>query len=180
MRFPTMRLETLPNRDSLLYKDLYNIPDVHSICRGTLRYEGWSNIMYALRVLGVFEPSAPAASTFKELLTQKLNVSSGGSQELKSALQRHLEAGGVRGESSRSTFCQYIVHLCTDNVSFYIIYSSHSTDIPAAVEAIAWLGLLDAAVPMSDPSSPLDSMCSLLTNKLQFSESEKDMVRNCM
>lgn len=39
-RFPTMRLETLPNRDSLLYKDLYNIPKAHSICRGTLRYEG--------------------------------------------------------------------------------------------------------------------------------------------
>ena len=98
MRFPTMRLETLPNRDSLLYKDLYNIPDVHSICRGTLRYEGWSNIMYALRVLGVFDATAPSASTFKELLLQKLNVSAGASQhEVVSALNGHLGAGGVRG-----------------------------------------------------------------------------------
>ena len=39
-RFPTMRLEVLPNRNSLLYRDLYNVPEVHSICRGTLRYEG--------------------------------------------------------------------------------------------------------------------------------------------
>lgn len=142
-RFPTMRLETLPNRDSLLYKDLYSIPDAHSICRGTLRYEGWSNIMYALRVLGVFEESAPTASTFKELLSHKLNAT--GSKEVISALHAHLSAGGVR-------------------------------DVPAAIDAIKWLGLLDGSAAMSDPSSPLESMCSLLTDKLQFSESEKDMV----
>lgn len=39
-RFPTLRLEALPNRDSLGYKELYGVPNVHSICRGTLRYEG--------------------------------------------------------------------------------------------------------------------------------------------
>jgi saccharopine dehydrogenase-like NADP-dependent oxidoreductase len=39
-RFPTLRLEVVPNRDSLVYRDFYNVPDVHSICRGTLRYEG--------------------------------------------------------------------------------------------------------------------------------------------
>jgi saccharopine dehydrogenase-like NADP-dependent oxidoreductase len=39
-RFPTLRLEVLPNRDSLSYRELYGIPEVRSICRGTLRYEG--------------------------------------------------------------------------------------------------------------------------------------------
>jgi saccharopine dehydrogenase (NADP+, L-glutamate forming) len=39
-RFPTMRLETVPNRESLAYRELYGVPDVHTICRGTLRYEG--------------------------------------------------------------------------------------------------------------------------------------------
>jgi len=39
-RFPTLRLEALPNRDSLQYRELYGVPHVHSICRGTLRYEG--------------------------------------------------------------------------------------------------------------------------------------------
>jgi saccharopine dehydrogenase-like NADP-dependent oxidoreductase len=39
-RFPTLRLEVVPNRDSLMYRDFYDVPDVHSICRGTLRYEG--------------------------------------------------------------------------------------------------------------------------------------------
>jgi hypothetical protein len=39
-RFPKLRLEVLPNRDSLQYRELYGVPHVHSICRGTLRYEG--------------------------------------------------------------------------------------------------------------------------------------------
>jgi saccharopine dehydrogenase-like NADP-dependent oxidoreductase len=99
--------------------------------------------MYALRVLGVFDASAPVAATFAELLIQKLQVSS--SKDVLPALHAHLAAGGVR-------------------------------DVASAVEAIVWLGLLDSAVPMSDPTSPLESMCSLLTDKLQFSESEKDMV----
>lgn len=39
-RFPTLRLEVIPNRNSISYKDLYGVPRVHTICRGTLRYEG--------------------------------------------------------------------------------------------------------------------------------------------
>jgi saccharopine dehydrogenase-like NADP-dependent oxidoreductase len=39
-RFPTMRLEAIPNRDSLMYRDVYDIPSVRTLCRGTLRYEG--------------------------------------------------------------------------------------------------------------------------------------------
>lgn len=34
MRFPTMRLEALPNRDSLIYRDLYGIPSVSALVLG--------------------------------------------------------------------------------------------------------------------------------------------------
>ena len=36
---PAFALEVLPNRDSLPYADLYGIPKVESMFRGTLRYE---------------------------------------------------------------------------------------------------------------------------------------------
>ena len=50
-RFPTMRLEVIPNRDSLEYKDLYGVKDVSSICRGTLRYQGiYRSIVVCLRL----------------------------------------------------------------------------------------------------------------------------------
>ena len=37
--FPGYRLECYPNRDSLVYGDLYNITTANTILRGTLRYE---------------------------------------------------------------------------------------------------------------------------------------------
>lgn len=46
-RFPTLRLEVLPNRDSLMYREFYGVKDVNTICRGTLRYEGHlSSLIY--------------------------------------------------------------------------------------------------------------------------------------
>lgn len=44
-------LDVYPNRDSLIYKELYGIPEAKTIMRGTFRYEGWCEIIDALKVL---------------------------------------------------------------------------------------------------------------------------------
>ncbi len=44
-------LDVYPNRDSLPYKELYGIPEAKTIMRGTFRYEGWCEIIDALKVL---------------------------------------------------------------------------------------------------------------------------------
>jgi len=54
--FPTLSLEQLPNRDSLPYGELYGIHDeAKTVYRGTLRYAGWSNIMYEMSMAGLFD-----------------------------------------------------------------------------------------------------------------------------
>jgi alpha-aminoadipic semialdehyde synthase len=35
---PGFNLECYPNRDSTIYKDIYGLPDLHTMIRGTLRY----------------------------------------------------------------------------------------------------------------------------------------------
>ncbi len=48
MRIPVEdigELEGYPNRNSLLYIGLYDIPEVQTMIRGTLRYRGWSEFM---------------------------------------------------------------------------------------------------------------------------------------
>ena len=62
-RFQTMRLEALPNRDSVKYRELYGVPDVDTLCRGTLRFEGWSNVMHGLQSLGLFEQEVADGAT---------------------------------------------------------------------------------------------------------------------
>jgi alpha-aminoadipic semialdehyde synthase len=48
-------LECYPNRDSLHYKDLYKIPDAHSIIRGTIRYKGYCSTVSGLIKLGLLD-----------------------------------------------------------------------------------------------------------------------------
>ena len=36
---PAFNLEGLPNRDSVVYKEEYDLPDAHTVIRGTLRYK---------------------------------------------------------------------------------------------------------------------------------------------
>lgn len=46
--------ECYPNRNSLLYRDIYNIPEVQTLVRGTLRYPGFCQIMQLAKRLGLF------------------------------------------------------------------------------------------------------------------------------
>lgn len=47
-------------------------------------------------------------------------------------------------------------------------------DVPAAMEAISWLGL-QTKLALQGPA-PIDALCALLEKKLTFSDNEKDMV----
>jgi saccharopine dehydrogenase-like NADP-dependent oxidoreductase len=52
VNFPKIGLlDVYPNRDSLPYKELYGIPEAKTVMRGTFRYEGWCEIIDALKVL---------------------------------------------------------------------------------------------------------------------------------
>jgi saccharopine dehydrogenase (NADP+, L-glutamate forming)/spermidine synthase len=48
--------EAYPNRDSLEYRDIYNLGDeVRTVFRGTLRYIGWCNTMYCFVKIGLLD-----------------------------------------------------------------------------------------------------------------------------
>lgn len=44
-------LEVYPNRDSISYIDIYGIPETKTIMRGTFRYNGWCEIIDAMKKL---------------------------------------------------------------------------------------------------------------------------------
>ncbi|MBL4854705.1 MAG: saccharopine dehydrogenase NADP-binding domain-containing protein [Robiginitomaculum sp.] len=54
VRIGGLDLECYPNRNSLLYKDIYNIPEVNTLIRGTLRYPGFCAVMQLAKTLGLF------------------------------------------------------------------------------------------------------------------------------
>jgi len=47
--------EEYPNSDAIFYIDVYGIPEVHSIYRGTFRYPGWCETIACLNEVGMFD-----------------------------------------------------------------------------------------------------------------------------
>lgn len=69
---PSLALEALPNRDSLPYAAIYGIDDADSVFRGTLRYRGFSDVMYGFRALGLLEDTARPQVTEWNALMEEL------------------------------------------------------------------------------------------------------------
>lgn len=67
-------LEMYPNRDSMVYKDLYRLEESETIFRGTLRYPGWSQTMHSLTRMGFLKENLISDMTIKTYrqLTQYL------------------------------------------------------------------------------------------------------------
>ena len=66
------RLEGYPNRDSLPYISLYNIPSTRTLLRGTFRYPGWCAFMRAAGLLGLLDDRhrTKPGETHSDLLTR--------------------------------------------------------------------------------------------------------------
>jgi len=53
--WPDLHLECLPNRDSPSYEKVYDIENLDTIFRGTLRYSGFSSLMHVFKNMGLFD-----------------------------------------------------------------------------------------------------------------------------
>lgn len=74
--------EMYPNRDSLHYRDAYELQHAEGVFRGTIRYAGWCATMNAAARLGLFdlEPHEwPAGTTYADVTFRKLTKRTGAS-----------------------------------------------------------------------------------------------------
>ena len=49
---PAFAFVAYPNRDSIPFKEFYNIPEAETVVRGTLRYQGFPEFIKTLKQLG--------------------------------------------------------------------------------------------------------------------------------
>eukprot|EP00624_Nannochloropsis_granulata_P005946 evm.model.NODE_42378_length_25727_cov_25.663311.1 len=150
-----MRLEELPNRNALLYHKLYGIQEAETCFRGTLRYEGWSAIMYGCKVLGLLShETVPAGcGSWREYMA---HVLVGGEGE-----GGRKEEGGLEGEAWRR------------------LRAAGVQDPARVLGALGWLGLgmgEGVSLPLSGSLSVIDAFSALLEEKLKYAPGEVDMV----
>jgi alpha-aminoadipic semialdehyde synthase len=161
-RFPTLRLEVLPNRDSLRYQQLYDLPHLHSICRGTLRYEGFCSILYSLKTLGLLD-AAPLDQSRSALEVVKAMFPKGLSS---SKLRDHLQRCGISNSNGKNN-----------------VLGESRQALDEAVAALDWLGLTNDSreedrflANQHKAHTALDALSLLMESRLSFNSDERDMV----
>ncbi len=69
-------MEVYPNRDSLAYIDIYHLPNVETMYRGTFRYPNWCEVMDAIKTLGLTDTTARVFvnKTYRKIMARQLNL----------------------------------------------------------------------------------------------------------
>ncbi|KAI4379957.1 hypothetical protein MLD38_006193 [Melastoma candidum] len=154
---PAFALECLPNRNSLIYGDLYGISnEASTVFRGTLRYEGFSEIMATLAKVGLFNPAVQPVLMSSERPT------------LKSFFLELLQAkDSPDALSSEKDIARQLLKLghCKD----------HGTALRTA-KTIRFLGFYENSQVPPYCQSAFDVTCLVMEQKLAYSSSEQDMV----
>lgn len=156
---PAFALECLPNRNSLTYGDLYGIGhEASTIFRGTLRYEGFSEIMATLARIGIFNAETlpllkhEGRPTFRNFLCELLKIDTKDMNEV------------VVGEKK---------------IAERILELGHCKEPGVAVKAaktIVFLGLNEqTGIPVSCQSA-FAVTCHRMEERLTYSNTEQDMV----
>jgi len=150
-------LEGYPNRNSLLYEEVYDIAGAETVIRGTIRYAGFSVAMRAFQELGMFnlepnstlETGAPAVS-WPRLMLQLL-----GAPEDVPESEVEWRAGEWATE-----------HYGVDN----------ATHIVSEMSRLSLFDCSSTAAPAAQSGTIIDSLCRLLEEQLAYGDGERDMV----
>lgn len=77
INFPEVgKMEVYPNRDSLAYIDIYKLPQIKTMYRGTFRYPKWCETLDALKALKMvtYETQNFEGKTYKEVVAEQIGV----------------------------------------------------------------------------------------------------------
>ncbi|KAK1416425.1 hypothetical protein QVD17_32216 [Tagetes erecta] len=159
--FPAFALEVLPNRNSLIYGDLYGIEnEALTIFRGTLRYEGFGEIMASLARIGFFDGEVRPSLTNKDKLTTYRTF-------LYELLELH---NNINTDESVKP-----EKLITERLLALGICKEDEAAIKTA-KAIIFLGFYEQTGVPSSCQTAFDVTCLRMEERLAYTPMEQDMV----
>ncbi|KAF9325445.1 saccharopine dehydrogenase (NADP+, L-glutamate-forming) [Podila minutissima] len=148
--YPAFAFVGYPNRDSTPYKERYNIPEAHTILRGTLRYAGFPQFVKALVDIGFLDDAAQdflAAGAsdvaWNDVLAKRLGSSSNAEADLVEIIK---EKSSIKGD-----------------------------EIERIIKGMKWLGMF-SETSVHRRGNYLDTLCATLEDKMMYAKGERDMV----
>ncbi|TFK83565.1 hypothetical protein K466DRAFT_665741 [Polyporus arcularius HHB13444] len=163
-----LKFEGLANRNSLPYANVYGLKplrDIRTIFRGTLRYPGFADLMYAFKSIGLLDSSTTVTphhwnALVRQALEKKLGtLVMNDPASVRSALE------SVVSPKQRDTVLQALhwLSIVPSSLSEYAASSDPSFD--------------PSLPPLpSKPTTPLDLFATLLAHKLRYAPHERDLV----
>ncbi|KAI1628215.1 saccharopine dehydrogenase [Exophiala viscosa] len=149
--YPGFAFVAYPNRDSTPYRERYNIPEAKTVIRGTLRYQGFPEIVKVLVDIGFlseeeqpFLKSSDKPVTWAEATQKVIGSSSNKESDLIWAID------------SKTKF-------------------KSNEEKERILSGLRELGLFSDK-PISPRGNPLDTLCATLEEKLQYEKGQRDMV----
>lgn len=137
-----------PNRDSTPYAERYNIPEAKTIIRGTLRYQGFPQFIKVLVQIGFLEETPIKALESPISWREATQVVLGTA----SSDSKELEAAVV----AKAEF-------------------DSPEDQDRILSGLRWFGIFSDE-KITPRGTPLDILCAVMEQKMQFEEGERDMV----
>ncbi|OKL60088.1 Saccharopine dehydrogenase [Talaromyces atroroseus] len=147
--YPGYAFVAYPNRDSTPYRERYNIPEAQTVIRGTLRYQGFPQMIKVLVDIGFLSETEydflkGSPIPWREATKRILGATSEKEIDLLWAI------------SSKTKF--------QDN-----------DERDRILAGLRWIGLFSED-PITPRNNPLDTLCARLEEKMQYGPGERDMV----
>jgi spermidine synthase len=146
---PAFAFVAYPNRNSVPFKDFYNIPEAETIVRGTLRYQGFPEFIKALVQLGWLDASEKG--WLKDGLTwaQVMQHAIGANDYTESVLVGRVKA-----------VCNF----------------PNEAECTRITSGLRWIGLFSMEKVKIRGGNLLDTLCAQLETLMKYEQSERDLV----
>jgi len=146
--YPGFAFVAYPNRDSTPFRERYGIPEAQTVIRGTLRYQGFPQMIRVLVDIGFLsEQECDFLKTpipWKEATKQVLGATSTAETDLQWAIL------------SKTAF-------------------ENNDERDRIFAALKWIGLFSDDL-ITPRGTPLDTLCATLEQKMQYGPGERDLV----
>lgn len=150
--YPAMNVVGYPNRDSVPYSERYQIPEAKTVIRGTLRYNGFPQLIQALVAAGYFND-------------QPMQV---------------LDVDGPTKPTWHDVTCMLLtatLDTTPAQLIDMILDKSHTKpeDRERVQMGLIWLGVCGYDL-VDRRHNLLDTLCAVLEHKMSYGKGERDMV----
>lgn len=146
---PAFAFVAYPNRNSVPFKEFYNIPEAETVVRGSLRYQGFPEIVKVLVKLGWLD------------LTQKA--------WLKGSLTWAQITQKVLGAAEPTESCL----IACIKAAYQFSSEEESSRI---ISGLKWIGLFSGNTIVPRNGNLLDTLCAQLETLLMYDQGERDFI----